>query len=239
MRMSPSYALSRTAACARRWPTARPSAWPTRASSPATRRPAAPSAVLLVQQRPARRDPDRPRPSDRRTIRPASPTSSWNRRSPPSWICEDSVAAVDAEDKVAVYRNWLGLMQGRRWPRLSRRAARRSQRRHPGPRLHAPDGERVHPARPQPAADAQCRPPHDHRRACSIDGAEAPEGLLDAVITSLIALHDLQGRGRYPQQPRRLGLYRQAEDARAGGGGLRLRAVRPRSRTCSGCRATR
>jgi malate synthase len=61
-------------------------------------------------------------------------------------------------------------------------------------------------------------------------GKEIPEGILDAVITTAIALHDLQGQGRerHPQLAHRLGLHRQAEDARAEGSGVRLRAVRPR-----------
>jgi malate synthase len=61
-------------------------------------------------------------------------------------------------------------------------------------------------------------------------GKEIPEGIMDAVVTTAIAIHDLQGKGaeRHPQLAHRLGLHRQAEDARAGRSGVRLRAVRPR-----------
>ena len=52
--------------------------------------------------------------------------------------------------------------------------------------------------------------------AVKLDGAEVPEGILDAMMTSMIAIHDVKRTERSGQQPRGLGLYRQAEDAWAG-----------------------
>ena len=70
-------------------------------------------------------------------------------------------------------------------------------------------------------------------------GQEIPEAILDAAVTVADRAARPEGPGRAAQQPRRLGLYRQAQDARAGRGGLRQRSVRRASRTCWACRATR
>ena len=102
---------------------------------------------------------------------------------------EDSVAAVDADDKVLGYRNWLGLNRGDLAEEVTKDGktfTRVAQRR---PHLHRPGRRgRADPARPQPAVRPQRRPPDDHRRDRSTrDGNEVPEGILDALFTGLIA----------------------------------------------------
>ncbi len=106
--------------------------------------------------------------------------------------CEDSVACVDAEDKVLAYGNWLGLMQGTLTETFEKNGAPMTRRLAGDLAYTAPDGS---PMTVKGRALMLVRNVGHLMRNPAIrlkDGREAFEGLMDAMITTLIALHDLQ-----------------------------------------------
>ncbi len=106
---------------------------------------------------------------------------------------EDSVAAVDAQDKIAAYRNWLGLMRGTLEARLHKAGAEFTRRLSPDRRYRAPDGhEFALPGRSLMLVRNVGH--HMMSEMVLIDGRPVPETLLDAVCSALIAVHDLQSQ---------------------------------------------
>jgi len=108
--------------------------------------------------------------------------------------CEDSVAAVDAEDKVQVYRNWLGLMSGKLEAPIDKGGKSTLRRLNPDRRYRTSGGEDlVVPGRSVMLVRNVGQ--HVMSEVVTLDGKPVAETLIDAAVTALIALHDLRGTG--------------------------------------------
>jgi malate synthase len=108
--------------------------------------------------------------------------------------CEDSVAAVDAADKTAVYRNWLGLMRGDLTARLNKGGSTITRRLNEDRQYNSDKGPITLPGRSLMLVRNVGH--HMLTDAVKLDGEPLHETLLDACITLAIALHDVKGARR-------------------------------------------
>ena len=108
--------------------------------------------------------------------------------------CEDSVAAVDGEDKALAYGNWLGLMAGDLTEEVTKGGKTFTRRLADDPEWRTPDG-RSFTVKGRALMLVRNVGHLMRTPAVTVDGEEQFEGLLDAAVTTLCAMHDLRREG--------------------------------------------
>jgi len=110
--------------------------------------------------------------------------------------CEDSVAAVDGDDKVVAYRNWLGLMQGTLTEEINKNGQAFTRKMNDDRSYQSLSGDSIQLKGRSLMFVRNVGHLMTNNAIIDEQGREVPEGIMDAVITSMLALHDLKGNGK-------------------------------------------
>lgn len=116
--------------------------------------------------------------------------------------CEDSIAAVDGDDKTHVYKNWFGLMTGELTETVTKNGQQITRCLADNRQYIDLNGKTVTLSGRSLLFVRNVGHLMTNDAVLTVTGKEVPEGLLDGVFTSLIALYDLQRKGKYVNSQR-------------------------------------